>query len=198
MKSLIPWAVAAIFLILFVVQTCTGPDDEDHVREISKLETKIQAGEDHIRILQQRDNVRLQQQLQDSVRNAEKEKTYLAKEKKWVSQIARIKANPVVIRVREENPEVDSLINKQDSVIQDQRFRLYENGKYITQLQVEMGEIRRDFNEQIALHVQRFENEKAIADNYRDQAMKERKRGKFAKILIPIVAVGAFLAGTSL
>lgn len=197
-KSLIPWAVAAIFLILFVVQTCTGPIDDDHVRAVTELETKIKIKDDLILKKNQdlsRLRIRIAQDsslFQDTITIIEKENVQLER------NLARQRAKPEVIRIVRENPVIDTLIQTYDSIISKRDEQIYVQAKYVSQLQGDLSAVEANFREQIALHVQKFENEKLIADEYRDQAKKERRKGRFAKILIPVALVGGFLAGSSL
>lgn len=192
------WIIIGLCAVIALLLLFGGGNNEEHVQKVTALETKVKTREAAIHKMIERDQKKRIKQQQDSVLQAEKEKTYQTRVKKLSAQIARIKANPVVIKVREENPEIDSLIHKQDSVIAEQGERLYESGKYVTQLQIEMTEIRRDFNERIAQQELNIIDQKKIADEYRKELRKKRRGAKLARVLIPIVAAGGFLLGSQL
>lgn len=197
-KNLVPWIVIAILLVFIVVQTCTDNPDEDHVREVSALETKIKIKDDLI-LEKNKDlaklRIRIAQEavlFKDTITIIEKEKIKLER------NLARHRAKPEVIRIVRENPVIDTLIQTYDSIISKRDEQIYLQAKYVSQLQGDLSEVEANFREQIALHVQKFENEKKIADEYRDQAMKERRNGRFAKVLIPISLAAGLVLGSQL
>ena len=95
-------------------------------------------------------------------------------------EVVRLKENPIVIKVREDVPEVDSLILAQDSVIAIQENRIAAHEHQLGKLQVSMVGITANFESQLAAERRRFEAQQQISNEYRKEVRKERRQKRLA------------------
>jgi hypothetical protein len=135
---------------------------------------------------------------QDSLQQAQEKKTYIVTIEKKVREIENLKANPVVVKIRETTPEVNALIiemERMDSV-KTERIATLENN--LDGLRVDMRQMESNFGELLQSEREKFNAQKAISDELAKDLKKAKRSGRLAKILIPIAAVGAFLLGNGL
>lgn len=184
------WPVIAIVLGIVVLFLLLDGGEE---YDTSVWKDTIAAKEVKIKELQLQYDTIARRIKSDSLESIESKKVYEVKVKNLNSTVAKLKANPVVIRVREENPEVDSLIVSQDSVItiKDQRIEIleYQYGK----LAANVEGLTINFENRIRLHQEQFE-----ASQQQVQALekdnRKQKREKKAIIAVGVAAiVGALL-----
>lgn len=129
----------------------------------------------------------------DSLEATKSKQVYEIKVKDLRSTVAKLKANPTVIKVREESPAVDSLIVAQDSVIQIQEQRIaiheYQYGK----LAINVQAITDNFEKQIELERGRYQDQVQISDSYRKEVRKQRREKRIAIGAGVVGIVGALL-----
>jgi hypothetical protein len=163
--------------------------------DITPYRTAQAIADQEIKELKQ-SNLKLQAKIDsDSLIQTKEKETYRTEVKKKDAVIAKLKGNPTIIRIREENPEVDSLIVAQDSLITRHAERVSELESNLTDLRVDMKALVNGFEGQIAAHISKYENEKKIADTYRDENRKIRRGARWLKAGAVAGIVGAFFLG---
>ncbi|HYF67612.1 MAG TPA: hypothetical protein VD884_05715 [Ohtaekwangia sp.] len=191
-----PWPIISIVLAVVVILLLlfdNGPTIDSSVwkSRISELEDEIKEREQEYDVIAARIK-------SDSLESIESEKAYDLKVKDLNSTVAKLKANPVVIRVREETPEVDSLIVAQDSTItiKDQRIEIleYQYGKLAANVQG----LTINFENRIRLHQEQFAASQAQVQVLEKENKKVKRQAKIAKILIPIVGLAGLILGGNL
>lgn len=132
---------------------------------------------------------------QDSIISAQdaiKFKTEVSSSKR---EIARLRANPVVVQVLQDVPEVDSLVSAQADLIARQDVYIDTLQNDLRELQVNMNQLVENFEGQIKLYQEDFQNMKALADVYKKDLRRERRKVKLIKVVAVIGTVGAFILG---
>lgn len=167
------------------------PDYSDH-------ENRIKLREQAVHELQAENTKLLARIKSDSVSHTNEIQRYKDRDKIKSREIARIKANPVIVKVREEVKEVDSLIVAYDSLLQSKDEQIELQARYIDTLQVDIGKVTDNFMERLKLQSETIDDQKLIIEDQRKELRKERRNKKIAKILVPVVAVASFLAGSQL
>lgn len=134
----------------------------------------------------------------DSVSNKIEVQAYKDRDKKRVAYIVNLKANPIVIKVREDVPLIDSAFQAYDSLLEskDQQLNLQE--KYVGTLQMDIGELKANFEERLKLQRETIEDLNAIVDDQRKTIRKERRAKRLAKVVSVGVVVVGFLVGAHL
>lgn len=94
-----------------------------------------------------------------------------------------------------DSPELKEFISMQDSVIVRQQARIDSLDATVGSLEIDIGKVTDNFMERLKLQSETIDDQKLIIEDQRKQLRKERRNKKIAKILVPVVAVGAFLLG---
>lgn len=158
---------------------------------ISQKETEIKALEGNLATI-------LEKVKADSLQSIKSKKEYEVKVTKLNSTVAKLKANPRVIEVLKANPSVDSLVIAQDSVILASGNRIVELESEMTDLRVNMDSVNDTFEEILQAERTKFEASQSMNKDLEKALKKEKRKGKLAKVLIPIVGVGMLLLGANL
>lgn len=172
--------------------------DKDPESDNAPLEAKIASREAAIHEMGRNYTALRTKMRQDSILYRD---TIVTKQKEIVQQesnIKRLRATPRVVEIVKENPVIDTIFQHYDSLLISKDFIIYSQEKQITQLYVDINEIERNFEHRLQLQSQSLEDYRTLSDEYRKDLRKERRKKRLSTILIPVVAVGAFLAGTSL
>lgn len=145
------------------------------------------------------DSAKLSQKVaQDSVSQANEKIAHHTAIKKKDAVIANLRANPVVVKVREETPEVDNLLTAMEAKdsIQTERIAVLENDN--EELRVDMNAMKDNFGAMLQAERTKFEASQSMNKDL-EKALKKSKRGaKLAKILVPVVGAGMLLLGAQL
>lgn len=169
--------------------------DRDPGSDYSEIENKIVIRDSVIHQLS-RDNSKLLAKIAaDSVSHTKQVQTYKDRDKKLTREIARIKASQVIVHARDSVPEVDELIEAYDSLIEIKDSQIYLQEKYLSDLRLDHGEMRHNFEERLNLQAQSIADQRAIIDDQRKQLRKERRKAKLAKVLVPIAFGAGLLIG---
>jgi phosphate uptake regulator len=195
MKSL-PYIIAVLAVIIAVAVTCQGPEDQS--AEVSELKAKV-ARRDQAIHEKTTEYIALRTRMrQDSILLRD---TIKIKEKQIVvheSNIKRLRSSPKVIEIVRENPVIDTIFQYYDSVGSAKDMIIYSLTKENQQLYVDVNEIERNFTARLDLQAQNLADEKQVSESYRKQVRKERRMKRLAIVLVPVIAVGAFLLGSQL
>lgn len=193
MKTYLPWLL--LILVLGLVYTFwPSPKEPDY----SEYEFKIKLREAQIHSLG-RDYEKLVLKLEaDSVSHKIEVQAYKDMDKKNLAYIANLKANPVVIKVREEVPLIDSAFLAYDSLLEskDQQINLQE--KYVSTLQLDIGELSANFEERLKLQSETIADQQSIIQDQRKELRKARRAARATKVVAVVGLVGGFLLGSQL
>jgi phosphate uptake regulator len=194
--KLIPYIITIIAVIIAVAVTCQGPEDQS--AEVSELKAKV-ARRDQAIHEKTTEYIALRTRMrQDSILLRD---TIKIKEKQIVvheSNIKRLRSSPKVIEIVRENPVIDTIFQYYDSVGSAKDMIIYSLTKENQQLYVDVNEIERNFTARLDLQAQNLADEKQVSESYRKQVRKERRMKRLAIVLVPVIAVGAFLLGSQL
>lgn len=189
------WVVIIALLIWIVVQTCTAPDKYDSAAEIYKDSVKVLKSEKAII------SSRLQAKEKASIDRQKNDSLNIALSLKEITRL-KVKANKAVedipVRVIEENPEIMIAIQAKDSVITKQ-------GEAIDSLQASLAfqiqvkdDLMTDHYNAAKIDAQLQEMAQVRIVELEKDLKKEKRKGKFKAVLIPIVGVAALLLGAQL
>ena len=118
--------------------------------------------------------------------------------RKLAFNLERLKKNPIVIKVRDSVPVIDSVFLAYDSVIQVKDEQLEIQGKMIVSLEDENQRITSNFLERLQLQSENLATQKEIIDDQRKELRKERRKVKLLKVVAVVGTVGAFILGAGL
>jgi hypothetical protein len=128
-------------------------------------------------------------QIRDSLKREQRRGVKLS------SNLARLKANPIVIQVRDSIPIIDSLVQSYDSLLESKDDQIELQGRLIVSLEDENKRITSNFMERLQLTEDNFIAQKAITDTYKKDNRKLRRGNKVLKVVI-IGAVGYIVVDT--
>lgn len=187
MKHL-PWALIIIGAIAVYL---LWPEPED----LSGFEHREKLREAHVHSLQQ-DYEKLKARLKaDSVVYSTTIQTYKDKDKKNLAYIENLKAKPTVVKVVQETPELDALLQAYDSLLQSKDSQLQLQSEYIATLQVDLGKVTENFLERLAIQDSMIQDQKGVIQDQRKQLRKERCRSRVARVLVPVALGLGLLVG---
>ena len=190
----IEWFVILGLLIWVVVSECSRPDPIDP--EKIELETKIKHRDQAVHELQALAVIDREKRKADSVAYTKEIQTYKDRDKKRVSEIARIKASKVVIQVRDSVPEIDGLIVAYDSLIAGKDQQIETQATYINKLEVDISKVTDNFVERLSLQSETIADQAEIIKSQGKQLRKENRKKAFWKV-VAVIAGGAGIFGGS-
>lgn len=112
--------------------------------------------------------------------------------------LAKIRANPVIVKIRDSIKVVDDAFITYDSTLAAKNEEIRIQGRMITSLEEENKRITDNFIQRLNLSEQAFQDQKQLADIYKKDLRKQRRKTKLATVLIPVVGVAALLLGAGL
>lgn len=188
------WIIIGLCVVIALLLLFDKDPEDDNGPLIAKIKTRDAA----IHEMSREHTVYRTQMRQDSIILVEKVDSVSKKNVVLTSNIKRLRATPRVIEIVKENPVIDTIFQHYDSLLISKDFIIYSQEKQINQLYVDINEIERNFEHRLGLQAQSLEDYRTLSDEYKKDLRKERRKKRLASVLVPIVAVGAFLAGTSL
>jgi hypothetical protein len=186
------FGLAAIIILLILFDKDPKPEAE----KIQALEMGI--AHDKLRIKELSDknikdstaHVQKVTQIRDSLKREQRHGAKLS------SNLARLKANPIVIQVRDSIPVIDSLVQSYDSLLESKDDQIELQGRLIVSLEDENKRITGNFIERLQLTEDNFQAQKAISDSYKKDLRKERRKVKLFKVLTVVGTVGGIFLGS--
>jgi hypothetical protein len=118
--------------------------------------------------------------------------------KKLSFNLERLKANPVVIHIRDSVEEIEQAFQAYDSLLASKDQQIEIQGRLIVSLEDENKRITGNFMERLELSEQNFQAQKAISDSYKKDNRKLRRGNKLLKVGLVVGTVGAFILGSQL
>ena len=182
--------IVLVAAIIAMIWFWPSSEPSDREKELDKENTTLLYKIDS---LQRSNKARITQLKADSLRGVKVQDSLKTQANHFRGQAVKLKANPIIIRVREEVPEVDSLITAQDSVIvlQDHRIAAYTH--QLGKLQVSMVGITANFESILSAERQRYANAQEIIA-LKDKEIKKAKKKTVGAVVIGVAAtVGALL-----
>lgn len=125
-------------------------------------------------------------------------KSKVTETKKLTLNLERLKAHPVVIKVRDSIPEIRATFETYDSLLESKDNQLAIQTEMISSLEAENVRITDNFLARLELSQQAFDNQKLISDSYKKDTRKTRRQVKLLKVVAVIGSVGGILLGASL
>jgi hypothetical protein len=193
MKNL-PWIVSLILAIILILVILFQPKPP----EVDITPYEIQIAEQNLIIdsLSKSNRARLKRIQEDSIIQAEERASFLERYTRLKGKLGqqRVRIDTVI----RENPQVARYVELADSTIQVQAERIDTLESNLTDLRVNMKALVNNFNSEIAAHISKYENEKAIADHYQKENRKTKRANRLWKSAAVVGTVGAFLLGGQL
>jgi hypothetical protein len=112
--------------------------------------------------------------------------------------LERLKANPVVIHIRDSVEEIEQAFQAYDSLLASKDQQIEIQGRLIVSLEDENKRITANFMERLELSEDNFIAQKAISDTYKKDNRKLRRGNKLLKVGLVVGTVGAFILGSQL
>lgn len=186
----------AVFVIVMMI--ILWPKEQPKSEKVTELERAVAIADIRIASLLQDSAEQAEKRKADSVQQAQEKKKYITTIEKKSREIAVMKANPVVVKIRETTPEVNALLTEMDRMdsVKTDRIATLENN--LDGLRIDMAAMEVNFGGIIQAEREKYYAQKAISDELEKELRKAKKKGVVAKILIPVAAVGAFLLGNGL
>lgn len=197
MAKFFDWKIIVILIILaiFVFRECSRPLPVDPDTVIYKDSVKVLKSEKAII------SARIEANEKASIARQKRDSLNLALSLKEIVRL-KAKANQAVrnipVKVIEENPEImiaivakDSVINKQGQTIDSLQASL------AFQIQVK-DDLMSDHYDEAKINMQLQEMAEVRIVKLENDLRKEKRKGKFRAIMMPIIGVGALLVGSQL
>jgi ASC-1-like (ASCH) protein len=195
MKDIKLWLIVGLTVII-VLLLLFDKDPIPNESYIKEYESTIQRNESTIESLKVKHR-------EDSLKSAQEVAELKAKlsgkvteVKKLSSTVAHLRANPVVVQVIADVPEIDSLVQSYDSLLESKDDQIELQGRLIVSLEDENKRITGNFLERLELSQQNFDAQKAISDTYQKENKKLRRGNKLLKVGLVVIGVGGFVAGS--
>lgn len=196
MKLDIKFYIILALLLALVISILTRPTKE--ITDLTPYRTQIAIDQLTIDSLS-KGRAKLARRIsEDSILRHEERIAHKEDVKKKNATIAKLKANPTVIMVRDSIPVVDSLIIAQDLLIESQAIRIVVLEGDVKTLGIDLAQVTDNFEATLAAMQSKIQATEQLADAYKKENRKERRKRKIATALIPVAGVGLFLLGSQL
>jgi hypothetical protein len=195
MKDIKLWLIVGLTVII-VLLLLFDKDPVQNESYIKEYESTIQRNESTIESLKVKHREDSLKSAQEVAELKAKLSSKVTEVKKLSSNLARLKANPIVIQVRDSIPIIDSLVQSYDSLLESKDDQIELQGRLIVSLEDENKRITGNFLERLELSQQNFDAQKAISDTYQKENKKLRRGNKLLKVGLVVIGVGGFVAGS--
>lgn len=186
------FGLTAIIVLLLLFQPNPPPADTTvWKQEIEKNRQKAQ----ELAIKHRDDSTQFAQKLaqaRDSLKREQNRGVKLA------SNLHALKSKPTVVKIVEQNPEIDSVFQQYDLLLETKDNQISIQSKMIKGLEEENTRITENFLERLQLSQAAFDNQKLIADSYKKDTRKVRRANKLLKVVAVVGTVGGLFLGASL
>lgn len=191
LKTWLIIGLCVIIALLLIFDRDPKPDNSALVRENDSLRVVS-------RTIQRQAEDLARKRVSDSLETTQTKKTYDSTIKVKDARIAYYRAHPKVIEIIKREPLIDSTFQAYDSAFKAKDERIAELSGEIYNCQKLAQQAEVNFNELIRTKDAEIGNRDKQIEKSAKELRKEERRKKLNAILIPIVAVGAFLVGSSL
>lgn len=170
------------------------PDDTKE----KELQAKIESRDQAIFQLHQENTEQAEKRKADSLRLTKALQAGQVTIEKQSRRISDLMKNPVVIKVRDSIPEVDSAFDTYEGLIQEQNKQIELQAKYIDTLRIDLSKVEKNFQERLDLQAETIADLKTVTDDQRRQLRKTRRTVKLLKVASVVGLVGGIFLGGSL
>ena len=175
------YVIAGLTLIIILL-LLFRKTPEPNAEKIKTLEIALAiADQETVRL--RKDSVAIHQEMaRKEAQQASERTAYQTAIKKKSSEIASLKQNPIVIKVRMETLEIDSwltVMEKKDS-LQTARIDTLESN--LAGLRVDMQAVNKNCGDLLQVERERFSAQEALTQEYRAQVRKERRANRWLKV----------------
>ena len=191
-RSNLPWFLVAalllgvIILILLWPKAAKSPYIEQTEQIIAQKTEKIEAlTKEYVKIAEKMKS--------DSLESAKSDSTYETRVKTLRSTVAKLRANPKVVTIIQENPIMDSLVTSYDSAMIQMSAQIFSLQTTLRQLYTNEALLEHNFNERLELEHSKFEDQKKITEQLEKQNRKTRRQNKLLKIGIVALPVATII-----
>jgi hypothetical protein len=196
-RSNLPWflfigaVIVIILLILFQPKKAPSPYIEQTEQIIAQKSEKIEVlTKEYVKIAEKMKS--------DSLEAAKSDSVYETRVKTLRSTVAKLRANPKVVTIIQENPEIDSLVTAYDSAFMQMSAQIFSLQTTLRQVYTNEALLEHNFNERLELERSKFEDQKAITEQYEKDLRKSKRGSRLLKAGAVVLGVGAFVLGSSL
>jgi ASC-1-like (ASCH) protein len=189
------WAliILAGAFILYILFDKDPIPNESYVKEYESTIQRNESTIEGLKVKHQEDSLKSAQEVAQLKAKLSGKVTEV---KKLSSTVAHLRANPVVVQVIADVPEIDSLVQSYDSLLESKDDQIELQGKLIVSLEDENKRITGNFIERLQLTEDNFQAQKAISDSYKNDLRKERRKVKLFKVIAVVGTVGGLLLGS--
>jgi hypothetical protein len=189
------WALIIISgaFILYILFDKDPIPNESYIKEYESTIQRNESTIESLKVKHQEDSLKSAQEV---VQLKAKLSGKVTEAKKLASTVAHLRANPVVVQVIQDVPEIDSLVQSYDSLLESKDDQIELQGRLIVSLEDENKRITGNFMERLELSQQNFDAQKAISDTYQKENKKLRRGNKLLKVGLVVIGVGGFVAGS--
>lgn len=188
------WIIIGLLIgIVIIISFWPKPVDtsEPFKREIVTLNSHIETlNQDRAKLRAEIDTIKL--------REVKIKVVYEGRVKKMSSVIADLRANPKVVKVLEENPTVDSLVQAQDSTIMLNQVRISGLEHSLFQMQLNTEALQANFDQAMELELAKYDAAQKEIERLQKENRKERRKSKLARVLVPVAAGLGLVLGVGL
>lgn len=117
---------------------------------------------------------------------------------KFERNLAHLKANPIVIKVKDSIPEISQTFEAYDSLLASKDDQLTIQKTMIVELKAENERITGNFLERLRITEDQYAKQKEISETYKKEVRKERRKVKLFKVVSVVGFVGGLFLGGSL
>jgi hypothetical protein len=189
------WALIIISgaFILYILFDKDPIPNESYIKEYESTIQRNESTIESLKVKHQEDSLKSAQEV---VQLKAKLSGKVTEAKKLASTVAHLRANPVVVQVIQDVPEIDSLVQSYDSLLESKDDQIELQGRLIVSLEDDNKRITGNFMERLELSQQNFDAQKAISDTYQKENKKLRRGNKLLKVGLVVIGVGGFVAGS--
>jgi DNA repair exonuclease SbcCD ATPase subunit len=178
------WIILALIAIIAALILF---DKDPPATDTTAFKQQIEKDRTVIRELQSELAETLARIKQDSLQQVSEAEAYRKDVDSLTSRIGQLKRSPRVITVLAENPEVEALVDQQDSLIVTQAARIDTLEVNLSDLRIDLAQVKRNFEGQIQAYESIRESQTQIIAA-QEKEIRRHKREKRA-------AIGAGIAG---
>lgn len=190
MKSIQTWVIIGLTIVVIIL-ILTRPTKE--ITDLEPYRIQVAIAQQQIDSLKGGNKKLARKIAEDSILRAEEAVAHKEDAKKKNATIAKLKANPTIIMIRDSIPVVDSLIVAQDSLIESQGIRIIVLEGDVKTLGIDLARVTDNFEAQIKAHESKLKSTEQLADAYKKENRKERRKVKVWRVATVLGTVGAFL-----
>lgn len=192
----LPWIIIAVLLLLLAIGILTRPEPTDSNGYVKEYEAQIQKRDEQLGLKDAQIQTLLNERQKKDSTHAVERGVFKSALKSKSQEVDRLKKSPIVIKVREENPAIDTLILELESKIDFQSQYITTLDSAYNDLRGDFEKVKDNFTEQIKLLQANYKDQVAISSEDRKQLRKTRRQVKVLKVVAIMGTVGGIFLGS--